>query len=85
VIVFYGDNELKEIEFIPPGTYITKPDRALSVIHTILNNHPPASYTNKREVVNVLKKAVENGNKAETQSIHIENVKNMLGKDRLFD
>jgi len=32
-----------------------------------------------------LKKAVQNGEDVETQVQHIENIKDMLGKDRIFD
>lgn len=37
------------------------------------------------KVVRVLKEAVQNGEKMEIQTQHIENIKDMLGKHRIFD
>ena len=52
---------------------------------TIMKNNKPALYTNKSEVVRVLKDAVNNGEDKETQIQHIKNIRKMLGKDRIFD
>nr|WP_294895052.1 nuclease-related domain-containing protein [uncultured Pedobacter sp.] len=85
IVVFYGDSELKDITFVPEGTFIVKPNRISKVLKMILKNNEPAHYTNKREVVNMLKDAVKNGENSEVQSQHIENVNDMLGRDRVFD
>lgn len=83
VIVFFGDCELKDITFVPEGTFIVKGRRVLDVIGQIINK-TPVHYLNKEEVLNKLKTAVKNGDDAGTQDKHIENVKDMLGKDRIF-
>ena len=33
----------------------------------------------------ILKSAVDNGNNTDTQSEHVEKIKDMLGKDRVLD
>ncbi len=85
VIVFYGNCELRDISFIPHGTYITTARRALDVVETIINDNPPASYTDKHEIMRILKQAVENGATPEIQEQHAASVQDMIGKDRVFD
>ncbi|MBS3915236.1 MAG: NERD domain-containing protein [Bacteroidetes bacterium] len=85
VIVFYGNSEFKDVSFIPKGTYLIKPHRIRRVLKTILNENPPAKYTNKNEVVGILKAAVENSNSTKTQTQHIKNIENMLGNHRIFE
>jgi hypothetical protein len=51
----------------------------------IMNENDLAQYTDKFEVVNILKDAVQNGENEEAQAQHIENIKDMLGKHRIFD
>ena len=82
IIVFYGDCVLKDINFIPNGTFLVKSNRVVEVVDTIMKNNQLAHYTNKREVVRVLKEAVKNGEDKTNQIQHIKNVRNMLGKDR---
>jgi len=50
----------------------------------IKTENEPTSYTNKREVVDTLKKLVSLGENVEYQKKHIENIKNMVGKERIF-
>ena len=85
IIVFYGNCELKEINFVPHGTYLVKPHRIFEVLKLIKENFPRAPYTNKIEVVNTLKQAVLNGENSTYQKKHIENINDMLGKNRIFD
>ena len=84
VVVFYGDCELRDISFIPSGTFVAKPHRLSDVLDAIFAN-PDANYTDKHEIMNILKSAVDNGNDSETQTKHVENIKDMLGKDRIFN
>ena len=84
IIVFFGDCELKEINYIPYGTYIVKAQRIFEVLDLIKTENEPTSYTNKREVVDTLKKLVSLGENVEYQKKHIENIKNMVGKERIF-
>ena len=84
VVVFYGNSELRDISFIPEGTFVIKPHRLDDVLDIIFDNDE-AEYTDKREVMKILKSAVDNGNNTDTQSEHVEKIKDMLGKDRVLD
>ena len=85
IIVFYGDCELKDISFVPNGTFIVKSKRVLEVMKIIMKKNEPAEYTDKIKVVRILKESVKNGESKLTQNQHIENIKDMMGKDRIFD
>lgn len=85
VVVFYGDCVLKNIDFVPKGTFLVKSNRILEVINTILKNNELAHYNRKTEVNQVLSEAVKNGEDHEMQKNHIDNIKDMLGKDRIFE
>lgn len=84
VVVFYGDCVLKDVNFVPDRTFIVKDERIFEVLKIIQSN-PPAPYTNKYEVIRVLKAAVENGKNKEMQVQHVENIRDMLGTHRVFD
>jgi hypothetical protein len=66
IIVFYGDCELKNINFIPKETFLAYSISILDVVNTIINNNEPAIYTDKWEVIRVLKDAVQNNDNIET-------------------
>ncbi len=85
VILFYGDCVLKDINFIPKGTFLVKSDRIIEVMKIIMQNNEPIQYSNKNEILRLLEEAVENGANKENQIQHIENIKDMLGKERIFD
>jgi uncharacterized protein YraI len=85
IVVFYGDCVLKEIDFVPNGTFIVKSERTLEVVKIILRDNQPFHYTNKVELFRVLREAVINGGIIENQIQHKENIKDMLGKHRVFD
>ena len=61
-----------------------KPHRLNDVLDIILDNDE-AEYTDKREVIRILKSAVDNGNNADTQTEHVEKINDMLGKERVLD
>lgn len=85
IIVFYGNCKLKEINYVPEGTFIVKPHRILEALNSIKANNEPAPYENKQEVVNALKEAVLNGANNDYQKKHIDNIKNTVGKHRILD
>lgn len=84
VIVFYGDSKLQDISFIPKRTYVTKSYRVAKVVKSILEINSIAHYKDKHRIVKILKEAVANGDKKEIEKQHIENIKDMLGIDRVF-
>lgn len=85
IIVFYGDCELKEINYVPKRTFLVKSPRILEVLRLIKTNNEAAPYTNKREVLGILKQGVLKGENLSNHKKHIENINDMLGKDRIFD
>ena len=83
VVVFDGDCELRDISFIPDGTFVIKPYRLSEVLDMIFES-PAAEYTDKLEVMRILKKAVDNGNNTDNQEKHVYNIRDMLGEDRVL-
>jgi len=79
VIVFYGNCKLKDVSFIPQGTFLTYSERVIDVVNMIINKNEPVNYLDKFEIINVLKKAVKNGENTEIKNIHIKNIRDMLG------
>jgi hypothetical protein len=84
VVVFDGDCELRDISFVPEGTFVVREERVLEVMR-IIQAKEPAPYTDKHEVIRVLREAVENGTHKGTEKQHIEKVTDMLGRHRVFD
>lgn len=85
VIVFYGKCELKEINYIPEGTYLVKPHRLNEVLNQIKKNNDPAPYTDKHEVIRFFEQAVEYGENMNVQEKHVEDIKDLVGKHRIYD
>jgi hypothetical protein len=85
IIVFYGDCELKEINFVPDNTFVVKSRRVLEVVEKILSESTPAEYTNKREIVDLFEQAVKNGEDFQIIEQHIKNINEMLGKERVYN
>ena len=84
VVVFYGDCVLKEISFVPKETFLVKSESISKAIKTIVSTNAPAQYYNKAELIRILNEAVKNGESEETRLKHVENIKDMLGKDRII-
>lgn len=84
VIVFAGNCKLEDISFIPKNTFVTKSYRVIEVIENIMKDNPVANYKDKRKVINILNRAVNNGQNNDVEEKHISNIRDMLGKDRLF-
>jgi hypothetical protein len=82
--VFYGDCELRDVSFVPDGTFVVREERVLEVMR-IIQSKEPAPYTDKHAVLRVLREAVENGASEEVEMQHIEKVTDMIGKHRVFD
>lgn len=85
VIVFFGSCSLKNISFIPKDTIVTTSYRVIEAVQTIISKNDPANYTDKHEIVRILKQAVLNGNDTNIQEKHITQIEDMIGKNRLFE
>ncbi|GEC71213.1 Nuclease-related domain-containing protein [Flavobacterium flevense] len=84
VVVFFGDCEFRDVSFIPKNTFLTKSQRVIKVVKKIIEENESTIYKSKRDVVNILSVAVENGNSKDIIEKHVDNIKDMLGEDRIF-
>lgn len=82
IVVFFGDCELKDISFIPHNTFIVKSYKVLEVIQHILSTQK--EITISENIPRLLNQAFDYGNDQNIRTKHIENINDMLGKDRIF-
>lgn len=85
IIVFYGNSTLKDLNYIPRNTFVIKPYRVNDVITDILNYNPEAPFTDKWEIIRLLKEAVERGDSTYATQQHIQNIGDKLGKHRIYE
>jgi hypothetical protein len=85
IVLFYGDCQLKDINYVPKGVYLVKSKRIKDVLRIILKENKTYEYADKNIIIDILNEAVENGDKKEIQIEHIENIKDMIGKHRIFE
>ena len=85
IIVFYGDCELKELNYIPQQTFVIKPYRLKDVLTHILETNPEAPFSDKWEIIRLLKSAVKRGESSSETQQHISNIEDKLGKHRIYD
>ncbi|HNX67266.1 MAG TPA: nuclease-related domain-containing protein, partial [Bacteroidales bacterium] len=79
IVVFYGNCVLNDFRFMSNGSYLVKAARVMEILNVIMSNNDPAPYTDKHEVIRVLKEAVHNGANEAIRIQHLENIKEMLG------
>ena len=63
--------------------FVYQPNRILEALNTIKAYNPPAPYINKKAVVDILKQAVKNGANTDYHRQHVDNIRNMTGKQNL--
>ena len=80
VIVFFGDCEFRDLRLIPDDVYLIKSWQVANVLGKLLLTNPQAKYTDKREVVNLLNAAVQNGENSQICEEHIRNIQAMGGR-----
>ena len=85
IVVFFGDCEFKSINYVPQGTLIVKANRMSEALRDILTLNHPYEYKDKDEVIRILREAVVKGADRTIQQQHIENIKDKLGTDRIYD
>ena len=84
VIVFFGSCSLRNISFIPKDTIVTTAYRVIEAVQMIISENEPANYTDKHEIVRILKQAVLNGGDTNIQEKHITQIEDMIGKSRVL-
>lgn len=85
VIVFYGNCKLKDINFVPDGTFITKAERVFEIVKLILKNNIQIKYSNIERVLYVFNESKKNGEDYDIQKQHRDSIQDMLGNHRVFD
>ncbi|MGF1555030.1 nuclease-related domain-containing protein [Paucihalobacter sp.] len=85
VIVFYGDCVLKDISYVPNGTFIAKSNRVKSVIKHIIKTNEAVIYKDKTTITGILQRAVRNGDDDNIKHRHSADISDLLGKHRIFD
>lgn len=85
LVVFAGDCELKDVNFIPHDCYLSTFYWSIKAVYDIIENHPSARYTDRWEVANLLKAAVERGGNTFLQEQHIYDIHDMLGTNRKYE
>ena len=85
LVVFAGDCELKDVTFIPHNSYLSTFYRSIEAVYDIIESHPSAHYTDRWEVANLLKAAVESGANSYLQEQHVYGIHDMLGTNRRYE
>lgn len=85
LVVFAGNCELKDVNFIPHDSYLSTFYWSIKAIYDIIEDHPSARYTDRWEVANLLKAAVERGGNTFLQEQHIYDIHDMLGTNRKYE
>ena len=62
IIVFYGSNEVKKLSNVPANCWVVYPNEAVKLVKHIVDSTPPAIFTDKWDIMRILKSAVMNGN-----------------------
>lgn len=78
VIVFFGNCSFRALSNIPNDVFFINSSQIQDTIRSIFELNTPTEYKNKREVYQLLKNAVLNGENEFIRSKHIDNV-NKLG------
>ena len=79
LIVFYGNCELKAINFIRKEVFIVKSSKISNVIENIINNNKVIEF-NKKQVIQLLRQYMGNGANKEIQHQYIKNIRLLLEK-----
>ena len=72
IIIFYGSSEIKKLSNIPPNCWVVYPYEVVNIIKSVMASAPPAPYTDKWEVMRVLRSAVDNGNNEAIRAMHLQ-------------
>ena len=75
IIVFDGNCRLREINNIPPNTYVAYTEQLTQIIYHITTHNAPAPYTNKTAIINLFKAAMKNGTNEYIIQTHINNIR----------
>ena len=77
VIVFYGNCCFRDISNIPENVFVIKSKDLSSVVKYIMDKDIQGHYTDKREVVRLLRESAMNGEDLQIVSLHSQTVRKM--------
>lgn len=77
MIVFYGDCKLKKISNVPSEILVVKANKAIDALNDILVKIPSSNFYYE-ELLQVLKKGVENGGDLGIQNKHVQNLRSFF-------
>ena len=81
VVVFYGSSEIKALSNIPYDCRVAYPSQVVKLIKGSMSELTPAPYTNKWEVMELLKQSVLNGEDQDIVAYHLRVAQNAsIGK-----
>ncbi len=85
VIVFFGNCEFKNSYNLSAHTYITKSSSIIERFSEILQNNEIVNYKNKWDIVNLLDKAIKNGDESKIIKEHIEYINKLKLRYKFFN
>ena len=74
IVVFYGSCTIKSLTNIPQNCWVVYDYDAARIITNIITTTPPAPYTDKWEIMRILKSGVENGGNEAIRASHLQKV-----------
>lgn len=75
IIVFYGSSEIRELSNVPSDCWVEYPRAVSKLVKNILASSEPAPFTDKWEIMRILKSAVDNGENEEIRAEHLQKTK----------
>ena len=72
IIVFYGSCMIKKLTNVPENCWVVYDSDTTRIMKSIINSALPAPYTDKWEVMRILKSGVENGNNEDIKAAHLQ-------------
>lgn len=75
IIAFYGSCEIKDLTNVPANCWVVYDYDVIRVIKSIIASATPAPYTDKWEVMRILKSGVDNGKDETIKATHLLNAK----------
>ena len=71
IIVFYGSCVIKNLNDVPANCWVVYDYDAVRIVKDIIANTLPAPYTDKWEIMHILKQGVDNGNNDAIKAAHL--------------
>ena len=72
IIVFYGTSELRSINNIPQNCWVVYPNQVAKLVKYIMTNANPVEFTDKWEIMRILRNAVNNGENEEIRAMQLQ-------------